>query len=163
MSSVEVLAPVRLETRFVPPALRNDGVNEWMLRLRIYPDEFSIRRSLAPPTPDELDRLTEAVNRMSAVPALSEGDAFASFASVVGAGRAHGLWRLHVVADGVGGLTVERTDEADHVPFSVHGPAGLPDQLQVWFILADGTRQLATTLTLDLAAIGNDLDLAQLK
>jgi hypothetical protein len=161
MSSVEVLAPVRLETRFVSPALRNDGVNEWMLRLRIYPDEFSIRRSLAPPTPDELDRLTEAVNRMSAVPALSEGDAFASFASVVGAGRAHGLWRLHVVADGAGGLTVERTDEADHVPFSVHGPAGLPDQLQVWFILADGTRQLATTLTLDLAAIGNDLDLAK--
>ena len=81
MSSVEVLAPVRLETRFVPPELRNDGVNEWMLRLRIYPDEFSIRRSLAPPTPDELDRLTEAVNRMFAVPALSEGDAFASFAS----------------------------------------------------------------------------------
>src|SRR3982750_2487851 len=98
MSSVEVLAPVRLETRFVPPALRDDGVNEWMLRLRIYPDEFSIRRSRAPPTPDELDRLAEAVGRMSAVAPLSERDAFASFASVVGAGRAHALWRSCVVA-----------------------------------------------------------------
>ena len=68
---------------------------------------------------------------------------------------------MHVVDDGAGALTVERTDEADHVPFSVHGPAGLPDQLQVWFILVDGTRELAATLALDLAAIGNDLDLAQ--
>ncbi len=65
MSTVEVLAPVRLETRFVPPALRTDGVNEWMLRLRVYPDEFSTRRSLAPPTSDELDRLSEVVTRMS--------------------------------------------------------------------------------------------------
>ena len=56
MTTVEVLAPVRLETRFVPPELRTDGVNQWMLRLRVYPDEFSIRRSLAPPTSDELDR-----------------------------------------------------------------------------------------------------------
>jgi len=61
MSTVEVLAPLRLETRFVPPNLRADGVNEWLLRLRIYPDEFSIRRALAAPTADELDRLTEVV------------------------------------------------------------------------------------------------------
>ncbi len=161
MSTVEVLAPVRLETRFVPPGLRTDGVNEWMLRLRVYPDEFSIRRSLAPPTSDELDRLTEVVTRMSAVSGLPEKDAFASFASAVGAGRAHGLWRTHLVTDGAGGFTVDRTGEADHVPFSVHGPAGLPKHLQVWLIHADGTRQLATTLTLDVLAIGADLDLAQ--
>ena len=68
MSTVEVLAPVRLETRFVPPELRTDGVNEWMLRLRVYPDEFSIPRSLSPPTSDELDRLSEVVTRMLAVP-----------------------------------------------------------------------------------------------
>ena len=89
-----------------------------------------------------------------------EADAFASFASAVGAGRAHALWRAHVVPDGAGGFTVDRTGEADHVPFAVHGPAGLPEQLEVWLIHADGTRELATTLTLDLAAIGDDLDLA---
>ncbi len=132
-----------------------------MLRLRVYPDEFSIRRMPAPPTPDELDRLTEAVAAMSAVPALPESDAFASFASAVGAARAHRLWRMHVVSDGAGGSMVDRTGEADHVPFLVHGPAGLPDQLEVWLIHADGTRELGTTLMLDVVAIGGDLDLAQ--
>src|SRR6185436_7040644 len=161
MSTVEVLAPLRLETRFVPPNLRADGVNEWLLRLRIYPDEFSIRRALAAPTADELDRLTEVVAKMSAVPALPEADAFASFASAVGAARAHALWRACVVTDGAGGSTVDRASEADHIPFSVHGPAGLPEQLQVWLVHTDGARELATTLALDIAAIGADLDLAQ--
>lgn len=161
MSSVEVLAPLRLETRFVPPGLRTDGSNQWMLRLRVYPDEFSIRRTPAPPNTAELDRLTEVVGKMFVVPALSEADAFASFASAVGAARALRLWRAHVVSDGVGGLTVDRTGEADHVPFSVHGPAGLPDQLEIWLIHANGTRELGTTLMLDVAAIGSDLDLAQ--
>src|SRR5262245_47559865 len=156
MSTVEVLAPLRLETRFVPPNRRPDGKAEWMLRLRVYPDEFSIRRTPAPPTPDELDRLTEAVNAMSAVPALSESDAFASFAAAVGAARAHRLWRRHVVSDGAGDSMVDRVGEADHVPFAVHGPAGLPDQLEVWLIHTDGTRTLGTTLILDVAAIGSD-------
>jgi hypothetical protein len=157
MSSVEVLAPLRLETRFVPPELRSDGVGEWLLRLRVYPDEFSMGRRSAPPSSDELDRLSEMVGKM---PALSEADAFASFASAVGAGRAHGLWWTRVAPDGAGGFTVDRTGEADHVPFSVHGPAGLPKQLEVWLIHTDGTRQLATTLALDVLAIGQDLDLA---
>ena len=160
MSTVELLAPVRLETRFIPPGLRTDGVNQWMLRLRVYPDEFSIRRSLAPPTSNELDRLTEVVAWMSAVPPPAEADAFSSFAAAVGASRALRLWRTHVVPDGGGNFSVDRTGEAAHVPFAVHGPAGLPEKLQVWLIHADGTRQLATTLNLNLAAIGDDLDLA---
>src|SRR6185295_15613743 len=141
MSTVEVLAPLRLETRFVSPAARNDGINQWMLRLRIYPDDFSIRRSLAPPTSDELDRLSEAITKMSGLQPLSEGDAFASFASAVGAGRALALWRAHVVADGAGGLSVDRTGEAAHTPFSMHGPAGLPERVEVWLVHKDGTRQ----------------------
>jgi hypothetical protein len=161
MTTVEVLAPVRLETRFVSPAQRKDGVNGWLLRLRIYPDEFSIRRPFAPPTPGELDRLAEAVASMSASPALLEADAFASFASAVGAGRALGLWRAHVVVDGAGKASVDRSGETDHVPFHVHGAIGLPERLQVWFIHGDGTRQLAETVILDAVAIGQDLDLAQ--
>jgi hypothetical protein len=160
MSTVEVLAPLRLETRFVPPALRTDGVNEWMLRLRVYPDDFSTPRSVAPPTPDELNRLEEAVSRMAVVPAPSEADAFASFASVVGARRAHGLWRAHVIPGAGGGLRVDRTGETAHEPFSVHTPVGLPPTLEVWFIHAGGTRQLAATLTPDRLEIARDLDLA---
>ena len=48
MSTVEVLAPIRLETRFVPPTQRTDGVAQWMLRLRVYPDDFSVPRIVAP-------------------------------------------------------------------------------------------------------------------
>jgi len=138
---------------------RDDGVNQWMLRLRIYPDEFSIRRTLAPPNSDELDRLAEVVAKMSAVPALPESDAFAAFASAVGAGRALALWRAYVVPDGPGGLKVDRADEAAHVPFAVHGPAGLPERLEVWLIHTDGTRELAATLAPDLVEIGKDLDI----
>jgi hypothetical protein len=159
MSTVEVLAPLRLETRFVPPSQRNDGSDEWMLRLRIYPDEFSIARAATPPTSDELDRLTENVSAMHGAAPLSESDAFASFASAVGAARALRLWRSNVVADGVGGLTVTRAGEAPHESVVVHSPAGLPDKLEVWFIYTDQTRELAATLVLDAVAIGDDLDL----
>jgi hypothetical protein len=161
MSTVEVLAPLRLETRFVSPASRADGVNQWMLRLRVYPDDFSIRRTPAPPTTEDLNRLSEAVSKMAGVPALPEADAFASFASAVGAGRALALWRAHVVPDGAGGLSVDRNGEAEHVPFSVHGPAGLPERLEVWLIHKDGTRQLATTLAPDVVKIGEDLNLIE--
>ena len=158
MSTVEVLAPLRLETRFVPPTQRTDGVNEWMLRLRVYPDEFSIRRRVAPPTSEELDRLEESVAKLTATPPWKEADAFASFAASVGAARALRLWRQHVVASGAG-LTVNRTGGATHEPFSVHGPAGLPAKLEVWFVHTSGTRTLVTTLAPDVVEIGNDLDI----
>ena len=64
-----------------------------------------------------------------------------------------------MVDDGAGGLTVERTDQAEPGPLQVHGPVGLPDQLQVWYAHPDGSRELATTLTVDTAAVGADLDL----
>jgi hypothetical protein len=161
MTAVEVLAPIRLETRFLPPDHRADGVNEWQLRLRVYPDEFSIRR-MRPPTADELDRLTEAINWMAGTPPVEEADAFAAFASAVGAGRALRLWRAHVLSDAGGRLTVDRAGAGDHVPFDVHGPAGLPATLEVWLIYSDGTRRHAATLTLNAAAIGDDLNLRRL-
>ncbi|MCC7124915.1 MAG: hypothetical protein IT178_08705, partial [Acidobacteria bacterium] len=71
MSTVEVLAPIRIETRFVAPGNRTDGVNEWLLRLRIYPDEFSIRRVPRPASPEELDRLQDAVALMSTATPLT--------------------------------------------------------------------------------------------
>jgi hypothetical protein len=160
VTAVEVLAPVRLETRFVAPADRRDGLPEWMLRIRIYPDDFSMPRRVAAPAPAELDRLEEAVASMAAVPPLSERDAFTSFGAVVGAGRALWLWRSFVVSDGAGALSVDRSAEAERTSFQVHPPAGLPEQLEVWLIHTDGTRELGATLTLDLAAIAADMDLA---
>jgi hypothetical protein len=158
VTTVEVLAPVRLETRFVAPAQRADGVDQWQLRLRVYPDEFSVARTVAAPTPEELDRLQEAVGMLSRADPVDEAAAFASFASAVGAGRALGLWRRCVKDDGAGGLRVDRGGAAEHVPFQSHRPIGLPDRLEVWFVHADGTRTRAAELTPDTAAIAADLD-----
>lgn len=162
MTTVEVLAPVRLETRFVAPPDRTDGVAQWMLRVRVYPDEFSIRRTVPPPSPAELDRLTEAVAAMRQLPPVDEATAFASFAAAVGAARALGLWRARVASDGAGGFAVDRSGETDPKGLQVHGPVGLPAQLEIWLIHADGTRQLGGTLSLDASAIAADLDLEAL-
>ncbi len=162
MSTVEVLAPLRIETRFVSPADRTDGVNQWMLRLRVYPDEFSIRRTVPPPSLEELDRLEESIEKMSGALSLDEADAFASFAGAVGASRALALWRTCVRTDAVGQRSVDRTGEASHKNFAVHGPAGLPETLEVWFVHTSGTRELVTTLTPNLVEIGKDLDVEPL-
>lgn len=163
MTTVEVLAPVRLETRFRPPDERPDGIPEWQLRVRIYPDEFSIRRIVRPPSAAELDRLTDSVTSLTADPPHDEAAAFASFAAAVGPARALGLWRSCVTVDAGGIATVDRSDEADPSHFAVHGPAGLPEQLEVWLILADGSRLAFRPLPVDLAGIGADLDLGKLE
>ena len=93
-------------------------------------------------------------------PARTELDAFASFGAAVGASRALWLWRTYAVSDGAGGLRVDRTEEAGHASFQAHAPAGLPEQLEVWLIHEDGTRELGASLALDLAGIAADLDLA---
>jgi hypothetical protein len=159
MTAVEVLAPVRLETRFVPPEQRIDGVLQWMLRVRVYPDEFSMRHVVPPPTPAELDRLSEAVASIAADPPIDEAAAFASFASSVGAARALGLWRRCVVPGANGSPSVDRSGQTEPVPLQVHGPVGLPQQIEIWLVLSDGTRNLGATLNLDVAAIGADLDI----
>jgi hypothetical protein len=51
MPGIDVLAPLRLETRFLPPDAAHAT---WRLRLRVYPDEFSMRRTPPPPTPEPL-------------------------------------------------------------------------------------------------------------
>ena len=136
-------------------------MDEWVLRVRIYPDEFSIQRVVRPPSPAELDRLTDAVTSLSADPPVDEPAAFASFASAVGPARALPLWRACVVVDPDGATTVDRSNEAESARLAVHGPAGLPDQLEVWLILTDGSRLSFTPRPVDREAIGADLDLSK--
>jgi len=149
VTTVEVLAPVRLETRFAA------GPSGWTLRLRVYPDEFSIRMAVTPPTPDELDRLTEAATSMTAPAPLSARDAFADFAAAVGAQRALLLWRTCLRPDG----SVDRAGQQPAQQLQVHLPAGLPSKLDVWFVHTSGLRENKHTLTLDLTGIADDLDL----
>ena len=100
-----------------------------MLRLRVYPDEFSIRRRVAPPTA----RGTRSARGIGgeddgAAAAWTEADAFASFAAAVGAARALGLWRdvRRRRRRGRRSPSIAPARRA-HEPFAVHGPAGLPE------------------------------------
>ena len=82
------------------PRERTDGVDEWMLRLRIYPDEFSIRRRVPPPTPEELDRLDESIARMSERSAAREARCLRLVRGRRSARLARSaLWRAHVVTE----------------------------------------------------------------
>ena len=154
-----MLAPLRLETRFVAPGDRDDGVDQWMLRLRVHPDEFSVRRGVAPPSGEELDRLADAVGSLGGQPPLDVPAAFASLAAAVGGARALWLWRSFVIDDGAGGRTIDRTSRSERGAVSTHSPVGLPRRLEIWFVFTNGSRDLVAELDLDLAAIAADLQL----
>ncbi|KGN39775.1 hypothetical protein N801_19045 [Knoellia aerolata DSM 18566] len=157
MTGIEVLAPLRLETRFVAPQDRDDGVAQWMLRLRVFPDEFSIRRGGEPPSPDELDRVEDVVGSLAAQTPLDVPAAFASLAAAVGGARALWLWRSFVVDDGSGVLTVDRGAQTVRGAVITQSPVGLPRRLDVWFVSTNGSRDLVAELNLDLEQIALDL------
>lgn len=159
MTAVDVLAPLRLETRFLP-----DEAGGWRLRLRVYPDDFSLARNPNPPTAAELDILADALTGLDQGGADAEAVAFRRAAGALGARRAWWLWRsatTQVVEDGQPHRVVDRSGEADP-ELRVAAPIGLPDTLDVWLQFTDGSRRLAGTLPLDLAAIADDLDPAKL-
>ena len=158
MTGIEVLAPLRIETRFFAPDPQSP---QWRLRLRLYPDAFSMRREPLPPTSTELDRLDEALAGPSQNPPIDEAAAFAALAAAVGAPRA--VWLLRTVPRiDVDGVPHADPDVAiDGNPKALpetHKPDGLPPQLDVWFVVG-ATRTLAATLTLDRTKIHDDLDL----
>jgi hypothetical protein len=159
MSSVEVLAPLRIETRFYPP----DGEHEaWRLRLRVYPDEFSIARQPPPPSPQELDLFDEALRNYPA-----DGDTqLRVLAARLGMERA--IWLRRTVAiDTVDGVPrtdragAQARDPAQYPP--THKPYGLPPTINVWLLkLGDTTPTLAATMYPDRDRIADGLDLKAL-
>lgn len=160
MSGIEILAPLRIETRFYAPDAQTP---QWRLRLRVYPDEFSIRRSPLPPTNAELDRLDEALAAPTKNPPIADAAAFAALAAAVGAARAVWLMRSvpHVVVAGV--ARADRAGAVDPDPNALpptQKPHGLPPKLDVWFVPVGGAPMAAATLALDGAKIAADLDLA---
>jgi hypothetical protein len=168
MSAIEVLAPLRLETRFVAPADRGDGPQVWQLRLRIYPDDLSFPEPVTPPTDPERARLAEVIEALNRPPPtdgpgagrrIDTATAFAAFASAVGPSRAYVLWRTLVVTDATGVATIRPTEPRDHARLQVDRPVGLPEHLEVWLVHRDGRRELAETVRLDRPAIAADLDL----
>jgi hypothetical protein len=160
-AGVEVLAPLRLETRFLPPAGER---TRWLLRLRVLPDEFSFDRRPAPPTSAELKALEQALNASSRTPPVDEAAAFGELADALGAPRAAWLMRTVPVARVGDHVTPAASVAVDPDPASqpaLQLPAGLPPELQVVLVRAGSPPETAATLTLDRAAIAAEIDLGR--
>ncbi len=145
MTAIEVLAPIRIETRFV---IREADGNQ-ILQLRVYPDDFSIAHGNPDPTEDEV-ALLAAANELD----VDSPAAFAMLASAVGAPRA--VWLLRNVTEETPGAARPEWPDTSR-------PVGLPDELTVWITPVGGLPQLAATLLLNTDAIGADMDLKVLE
>lgn len=162
MTRVDVLAPVRIETRFVA-----DGADDWIMHVRVYPDDFSLARPPQPPTDEELDVLEDALETIgpAADPGAAADAAFRSAAAALGGRRAWWLWRtataIETGPDGVERRTVDRAGAAAGAA-NPGKPLGLPDALDVWLVLGGGVR-LAETLTLNPDGILADLEVDALR
>ena len=144
MTVVEVLAPLRIETRFVT----GDPGDNLMLQLRVYPDDFSIADALPDPTEDEV-ALMAAARKLD----VDEAAKFATLASGVGAPRA--FWLMRTVPAGAQGVP---RPEWPELPDTSH-PVGLPAELTVWITPVGGATYLAATMAPNSEAIRTDMAL----
>lgn len=158
MAAIEILAPLRIETRFYPP---DAAGGDWRLKLRVYPDAFSMMRVQPPPTPAELDLLEEALRAPGANPPVDLPSALHAFAERVGPARA--LYLLRTVAvDEIDGIPHARRNNAQDrdpdAPPVLQKPAGLPRELGVWLYRTHQGFLRVETMVLDRDAIAGDLD-----
>lgn len=166
MAAVEILAPLRIETRFYAPGepLPEGRLSNWLLRLRVYPDEFSMSRPSPDPTSDELDLFDIAKAAAQADPNADPHAAFLLLAADLGPQRA--LWLLRQVAvtevDGVPRAdragTLQRDPEA--YPDTTR-PMGLPPALTVWLLAPNGARTWGGEMQLKREDIAADLNLSR--
>jgi hypothetical protein len=156
MSCVEVLAPLRIETRFYSPEGERAA---WLLRIRVYPDEFSMERSPPPASPQELDLFDDILCNYP-------GDGATQMhllASRLGAERA--IWLRRTVSieivDGVPRTTRSSAQARDPKRYpSIHKPYGLPPAINVWLLKrGDTAPTLAGTMFPDRVRIAAELDL----
>lgn len=158
MTRVEVLAPLRLETRFLP-----DEAGGWTLKLRVYPDDFSLGRPQPRPTEPELSVLRDALNSTADIvdQLAAARTAYRAAASALGARRAWWLWRIATVPEPAptGAQRAVDTGLQGDREFLTSKPVGLPDALEVWLLFTDGQRRWAATMTPDHAQIRMDLEI----
>lgn len=157
MSAVEVLAPLRIETRFYAPDGTRPG---WMLRLRVWPDEFSMARRPVAPSPAELDLYDDVLRQFPA----DTGMQWRALCARLGVERA--LWLRRTVA--IVAAPVPRTDRGAAQPRDpsawpdTHQPYGLPPAIHVWFVEAGqaGAPTLAGTMHPNRERIAEQLGLS---
>lgn len=159
MTRVEVLAPLRLETRFFP-----DDAGGWTLKLRVYPDDFSLGRPQPQPMESELSVLRDALNSTADVAdqQVAAQVAYRAAASALGARRAWWLWRTATVPEPAptgAQLAVAAGLQGDR-EYLTSKPIGLPDHLKVCLLFINGQRRWAATMTPDHAKIRMDLEVS---
>jgi hypothetical protein len=163
MTGIELLAPLRIETRFRPPDVAS-GQPNWVMCLRVFPDEFSIARPPPLPSTEEFDRLDQYLAAPFQKATVDKSAAFRTLAGALGAPRA--VWLLRTIA-------TEQTDPdrppvADRSTPHTRDPKAwpvphlpsLPPILQVWTTPAGGgPPSLAASMTVDRLAVASDLRL----
>lgn len=143
MSSIGVLLPMRLETRFVEP----DAVGgAWTLLVRIVPDAVALDRHQRLATVAELDAV-EAMWRASAGDVSTEVGArqWRVLAARTGPSRALWLARTFPPVPEDGSFTISRPAEVRE-GLEVGQVAGLPDALELWLGRAGAAPQRVAEL-----------------
>lgn len=151
---IGVLLPVRLETRFTPPAA-DAG---WLLKLRIVPDAVSLDQHQPLATADELSAVQTLWQFTDGDLTTEQGKSqWRRFAVHVGAARGAWLARTFpAVADPGGGLTIELPPTVRE-GLSTGRVAGLPKALQVWIARGGARAQLMSELDIDPDGLGLDI------
>jgi hypothetical protein len=148
-TSVGVLLPLRIETRFYGNRLR----------LRVIPDEPWLDRHDPLPSAAELDALDRYLTAAGGGPPAGDKAlaAWASFGQQVGAARAVWLLRSFPASgpDADGRWACQRPPVLRKEPRFTE-LAGLPEQLEVWLARGGGAPKLADTLTVDPALLRMD-------
>ena len=146
---VGVLLPLRLETRFSPPA----GLLGWRLRVRIVPDAASADRHDPLASQVEVDATERMWQDCGADLTAANGPAvWARFAARQGAARAAWLAKSFPAVMGPQGITVDQPSAVRTEP-QVNRIVGLPPTLELWMARAGGPPALAATLAVDRSAL----------
>lgn len=145
-TSIGVLLPMRLETRFVEP---DAAGGTWTLLVRVVPDAVSFDRHQPLATHAELDAV-EAMWRASAGDVSTEEGATAWRVLAARTGPARGMWlaRTFPAVPQNGSFGIIRPAEVRE-GLEVGQVAGLPDVLELWLGRAGAAPELAAQLTVD--------------
>lgn len=162
---IAVLLPVRLETLFL-----QDDVGQWTLLLRIIPDEASIRRDNPSITPFEVESLTAMWQAIYAD--LSEAERAQPVRTWLDSPRGKVEWSLLCSRLGGGraaAIAARYPPSVDGETVSVDVPAGdlgkappnrvggFPEMVEIWVDFGQGADLLATTPSIDQAALTFDV------
>ena len=136
---IGVLVPVRLETRFVPPARL---VGRWSLRVRVVPDAVSITNHDDVPSTVELDAV-EAMWRAAGGQGLESPEgrrAWRALAAAAGAERAAWLARTFPPVTGPDGVISIARPTQTRTDMRAPRVMGLPPSMEIWMGRPEASR-----------------------